>query len=49
MVKLADRVHNLSQAHFASSKWINKYTIETKQWYLEMAIEPHLKKLLQIY
>lgn len=37
MVKLADRVHNLSEAHFASDKWINKYIIETKEWYLDMA------------
>lgn len=37
IVKLADRVHNLSEAHFASNKWINKYIIETKQWYLKMS------------
>lgn len=37
MVKLADRVHNLQEANFASIKWIQKYVLETKEWYLELA------------
>lgn len=37
MVKLADRVHNLSEAHFASEKWIKKYIIETDKWYVDLA------------
>lgn len=36
-VKLADRIHNLSEAHYASDKWINKYINETKEWYLNLA------------
>lgn len=51
MVKLADRLHNLSEAHFASDKWINKYVIETKQWYIEMAkgtlFESQLKDIIE--
>lgn len=37
MVKLADRVHNLQEAKFASMKWIQKYLLETKRWYLKLA------------
>lgn len=37
MAKLADRVHNLQEAKFASMQWIQKYVLETKQWYLELA------------
>lgn len=37
MVKLADRLHNLSEAHFASSKFQKKYIKETEDWYLELA------------
>lgn len=37
MVKLADRVHNLQEAKFASIHWIRKYLVETKLWYLELA------------
>lgn len=49
MVKLADRVHNLLEAHFASDKWINKYIAETKQWYLKMAEgTPFEKELIDI-
>ena len=51
MVKLADRVHNLSESHFASDKWINKYVAETKQWYLRMAkgtlFEKQLKDIIE--
>lgn len=39
MVKLADRLHNLSEAHFASKKFINKYINETKEWYIDLAKE----------
>lgn len=50
MVKLADRVHNLSEAHFASRKWILNYIKETEQWYIKMAegtcFETHFMNLL---
>ncbi|HBC85173.1 MAG TPA: hypothetical protein DCZ30_07285 [Clostridiales bacterium] len=39
MVKLADRLHNLSEAHFASRKFIDKYINETKEWYIDLANE----------
>ena len=37
MVKLADRLHNLSEAHFAPSKFQEKYIKETEDWYLQLA------------
>lgn len=49
MVKLADRVHNLSEAYFASDKWINKYILETEKWYLNMSIgTPFEKELIDL-
>jgi len=36
-VKLADRIHNLSEAHHASDKWIAKYVAESEEWFLELA------------
>jgi Guanosine polyphosphate pyrophosphohydrolases/synthetases len=48
-VKLADRLHNLSEAHVASIKWIEKYILETKTWYLDMAKDtPFEKELLEL-
>ncbi len=46
MVKLADRAHNLLEAHFASNKWINKYVAETKEWYLKMSKDTPFEKQL---
>lgn len=37
MVKLADRVHNLSEAHFADKKFQKKYIKETEEWFLDLA------------
>lgn len=37
IVKLADRIHNLSEAHLASIKFQEKYIKETKDWYIELA------------
>lgn len=37
MVKLADRLHNLREAHVASETFIQKYIKETKDWYVELA------------
>lgn len=44
MVKLADRLHNLSEAHFASGKFIDKYINETKEWYIDLANETVFEK-----
>lgn len=49
MVKLADRVHNLSELHYASSDWIKKYVDETRQWYLKMAKDtPFEEKMIDL-
>ena len=37
MVKLADRWHNLSESHKASSKFQEKYIKETEEWYIDLA------------
>lgn len=37
MVKLADRIHNLSEAKFASEKFQNKYIKETEKYFLDLA------------
>ena len=37
MVKLADRIHNLSEANLASLKFQEKYIKETKDWYIDLA------------
>ncbi len=44
MVKLADRMHNLSEAHFASKSFIDKYINETKKWYIDLAKETVFEK-----
>lgn len=36
-VKLADRVHNLSEAHLASSNFQKRYIKETEDWYIDLA------------
>ena len=49
MVKLADRLHNLSEASFASKEFINKYILETEKWYLKMAKNtPFEKEIIEI-
>lgn len=37
MVKLADRLHNLSEAHLASREFQQKYIKETEEWYIDLA------------
>lgn len=36
-VKLADKLHNLSELHLASKNFRERQIAETKQWYVEMA------------
>ena len=36
-VKLADRIHNLSELHFTSEKFREKYIKETEEWFVELA------------
>lgn len=37
MIKLADRIHNLSETHLASQKFQDKYIKETEKWYVDLA------------
>ena len=37
MVKLADRIHNLSESNMASREFRDKYIKETQDWYIELA------------
>lgn len=37
MIKLADRLHNLTDAKVANSKFQRKYIKETEEWYLDLA------------
>lgn len=36
-VKLADRMHNLSEAHLTNAKFQKKYIDETKEWYVDLS------------
>lgn len=38
MVKLADRLHNLSETHFASEKFKERYIKETEEWFIDLAV-----------
>lgn len=57
MVKLADRIHNLSESPNASHKFQAKYIKETKEWYVELAkgtvfeedLNRELDNLIKIY
>lgn len=44
IVKLADRIHNLSEAHLADYEFINKYIKESKQWYLKIVQDTQFEK-----
>lgn len=50
MVKLADRIHNLSEAHLASIEFQKKYIEETEKWFIDLAkdtvFEDDLNKVL---
>lgn len=37
MVKLADRIHNLSEANLASIDFQVKYIRETEEWFIDLA------------
>lgn len=37
MVKLADRIHNLSETHLASKDFQQKYIKETEMWFINLA------------
>lgn len=37
MVKLADRIHNLSEAYLASKEFQKKYIKETQEWFIDLA------------
>lgn len=37
MVKLADRIHNLSETHLASKEFREKYIKETNEWFIDLA------------
>lgn len=37
MVKLADRLHNLSEVHLTDKDFQNKYIDETEKWYIPLA------------
>ncbi len=51
MVKLADRIHNLSETHLAGAKFKEKYIKETEEWFVELAagtvFEEDLKRMLE--
>ena len=44
IVKLADRVHNLSEAHYASLEFISDYIKETREWYVPISYNTPLKR-----
>lgn len=50
MVKLADRIHNLSETHLAPAKFQERYIKETEEWFMELAartvFEEDIKKIL---
>lgn len=57
MVKIADRIHNLSESPKASHKFQAKYIKETKMWFLDLAkgtvweedLNNELNKLIKVY
>lgn len=50
IVKLADRLHNLSEAHMASVKFRERYIKETEEWFIDLAkgtvFEDDIKNIL---
>ena len=46
MVKIADRIHNLSEANLASIDFQKRYIEETRNWYLDLAKNTCFEKLL---
>ena len=50
MVKLADRLHNLSETHLASERFKERYIKETEEWFIDLAtgtvFEEDIKNIL---
>lgn len=57
MVKLADRIHNLSESSMANRKFQAKYIKETQDWYVDLArgtvfeedLNRELNNLIKVY
>lgn len=49
MVKLADRVHNLSKMHLASIEFQKKYINETNKWFSDLARDTVFEKDIQYF
>ena len=57
MVKLADRIHNLSESPTANRKFQSRYIKETKKWFIELAkgtvfekdLMKQLNNLIKVY
>jgi len=48
-IKLADRLHNISEVHLAAPEFRAKYLKETKEWFLELAKDtPFAIKLTEL-
>ena len=44
LIKLADRLHNLSEAKFCSEEFRKKYIKETEDWYVDLAKDTIFEK-----
>ena len=49
IVKLADRVHNLSEAHYASLEFISDYIKETREWYVPISYNTPFEKDIEYW
>lgn len=52
IVKLADRIHNLSESHLTSKEFQERYIKETEDWYIDLAkgtvFESELNRILNL-
>ncbi len=46
IVKIADRIHNLSETHLASKKFQERYIKETEEWFIDLAKDTVLEENL---
>lgn len=46
IVKIADRIHNLSETHLASEKFQKRYIKETEEWFIDLAKDTVLEENL---
>ena len=46
IVKIADRIHNLSETHLASEKFQERYIKETEEWFIDLAKDTVLEENL---